>query len=46
MQVVGSIESFVLRLEDEYTKSLQQINPHTQVGREGYYIGMEEGRFL
>lgn len=31
VKVVGSIESFTLRLEDEYTKSLQQINPHTQV---------------
>jgi translation initiation factor 3 subunit C len=31
LRVVGSIESFVLRLEDEYNKSLQQINPHTQV---------------
>jgi translation initiation factor 3 subunit C len=31
IQVVGSIESFILRLEDEYNKSLQQINPHTQV---------------
>ncbi len=31
LKVVGSIESFILRLEDEYTKSLQQINPHTQV---------------
>lgn len=30
IQVVGSLESFLLRLEDEYTKSLQQINPHTQ----------------
>lgn len=31
LKVVGSIDSFILRLEDEYTKSLQQINPHTQV---------------
>lgn len=31
VKVFGSLESFVLRLEDEYTKSLQQINPHTQV---------------
>eukprot|EP01038_Epipyxis_sp_PR26KG_P009697 gene9697-13053_t len=30
IKVVGSVESFILRLEDEYTKSLQQINPHTQ----------------
>lgn len=31
VRVVGNLESFVTRLEDEYTKSLQQINPHTQV---------------
>lgn len=31
VRVVGSVDSFVLRLEEEYTKSLQQINPHTQV---------------
>lgn len=31
LKVVGSIDTFILRLEDEYTKSLQQINPHTQV---------------
>lgn len=31
IQVIGNIESFVLRLEDEYNKALQQINPHTQV---------------
>lgn len=31
LSVVGNLESFVSRLEDEYTKSLQQINPHTQV---------------
>jgi translation initiation factor 3 subunit C len=31
LRVVGSLESFVARLEDEYIKSLQQINPHTQV---------------
>jgi len=30
LHVVGSIESFITLLEDEYTKSLQQINPHTQ----------------
>lgn len=33
VRVVGSVDSFVLRLEEEYTKSLQQINPHTQVRR-------------
>ena len=32
LQVVGNIEVFVARLEDEYTKSLQHINPHTKVG--------------
>eukprot|EP01034_Spumella_vulgaris_P021628 gene21628-27667_t len=32
LKVVGSVESFILRLEDEYTKSLQQINPHTKKG--------------
>jgi translation initiation factor 3 subunit C len=31
IRIVGSLESFIIRLEDEYTKSLQQINPHTQV---------------
>lgn len=31
LKVVGSVESFVLRLADEYTKALQQINPHTKV---------------
>jgi translation initiation factor 3 subunit C len=29
VKVVGSLETFLARLEDEYTKSLQQINPHT-----------------
>ena len=27
--VVGNLESFLIKLEDEYMKSLQQINPHT-----------------
>ena len=31
IKIVGSLESFIVRLEDEYIKSLQQINPHTQV---------------
>ena len=31
VKIVGSIDSFILRLEDEHMKSLQQINPHTQV---------------
>jgi len=29
--VVGTLSSFAQRLEDEYTKALQQINPHTSV---------------
>lgn len=31
IRVVGTLETFLVRLEGEYTKSLQQINPHTQV---------------
>lgn len=31
IKVVGSLEAFLLRLELEYKKSLQQINPHTSV---------------
>lgn len=31
LKLVGNVESFLVRLESEYTKSLQQINPHTQV---------------
>lgn len=31
IKVVGTLEHIILRLEDEYTKSLQQINQHTQV---------------
>ncbi len=31
VRVSGNIESFLSRLGEEYTKSLQQINPHTQV---------------
>jgi translation initiation factor 3 subunit C len=30
LRIVGSLENYLIRLEDEYTKSLQQINPHTQ----------------
>lgn len=30
LKIVGSLENYLIRLEDEYTKSLQQINPHTQ----------------
>ena len=33
IRIVGSLETFLVRLEDEYTKSLQQINPHTQVSQ-------------
>jgi translation initiation factor 3 subunit C len=29
LKVVGTLDTFIARLEDEYTKSLQQINPHT-----------------
>jgi translation initiation factor 3 subunit C len=31
LKLAGSLENYLIRLEDEYTKSLQQINPHTQV---------------
>ena len=31
IKVVGSLEAFLLRLDVEYRKSLQQINPHTHV---------------
>jgi len=31
IQVVGNIEAFVTRLDDEYPKSLLQINPRTKV---------------
>jgi translation initiation factor 3 subunit C len=31
IRVVGSLGGFVSRLGDEYTKALQQINPHTSV---------------
>lgn len=30
LKVVGSLSSYMMRLGDEYTKSLQSINPHTQ----------------
>lgn len=29
LPVVGNLEAFVMKLEDEYMKSLQQTNPHT-----------------
>lgn len=31
IKIVGSLETFLMRLDDEHTKSLQQLNPHTQV---------------
>ena len=31
VKVVGNLLTYVTRLEDEYVKSLQHINPHTQV---------------
>lgn len=31
LKVTGSLESYITRLEEDYTRSLQQINPHTQV---------------
>lgn len=31
IKVVGALETFLSRLEGDFTKSLQQINPHTQV---------------
>ena len=31
LRVTGSLESFITRLDADYTRSLQQINPHTQV---------------
>lgn len=30
LKVVGSLSSYMMRLGDEYMKSLQNINPHTQ----------------
>ena len=34
IKIVGSLENFLSRLGEEYTKSIQQINPHTQVSLE------------
>jgi translation initiation factor 3 subunit C len=31
VRVVGTLEAYIVLLEKEYIKSLQQINPHTQV---------------
>lgn len=30
LKVVGTLSSYMMRLGEEYTKSLQSINPHTQ----------------
>ena len=30
LKLVGSLENYLIRLQDEYTKSVQQINPHSQ----------------
>lgn len=30
LKVVGSLSSYMMRIGEEYTKSLQSINPHTQ----------------
>ena len=40
LKVVGSLEAFILRLHEEYNKSLQQINPHTQVYYNNVYLTM------
>jgi translation initiation factor 3 subunit C len=31
ISVGGNLDAFIVKLEEEYTKSLQQINPHTKV---------------
>ena len=38
IRVVGTLEAFIVLLEKEYTKSLQQINPHTQVTQSSIII--------
>lgn len=38
IRVVGTLGSFIQRLEDEYTKALQQINPHTSVSIFVYFL--------
>ena len=38
IKVVGSLEAFLLRLDVEYRKSLQQINPHTHVSFVCFYV--------
>ena len=48
---VGTLGSFVQRLEDEYTKALQQINPHTseyvaRLSDEGSLIQLAEAVFV
>ena len=40
IRVVGTLETFLVRLEGEYTKSLQQINPHTQVSHHCFNFSM------
>ena len=42
LRLVGSMENYLMRLEDEYTKSLQQINPHTQ----DYVVRLSDEAFL
>lgn len=42
LKLVGSMDNYLVRLEDEYTKSLQQINPHTQ----DYVIRLSDEAFL
>ena len=37
IRIVGSLETFLARLEEEYTKSLQQISPHTQVSYQFFF---------
>lgn len=38
IKIVGSLETFLSRLEEEYIKSLQQISPHTQVCQLYYFF--------
>jgi translation initiation factor 3 subunit C len=42
LKLVGSMENYLMRLEDEYTKSLQRINPHTQ----DYVVRLSDEAFL
>ena len=48
LKLVGSMDNYLVRLEDEYTKSLQQINPHTQdyvirLSDEAHLLELAEG---